>query len=334
MRSPRTRGAQVVERLSALSRSQGGVFTRDQAVAWGVTTDVLRAQVSAGRLRRLSDGVFFSAQATPGVTGQRWAALLACGEGAVLSHWTAAYVRGLSNRGQPSQWVDVSIPAERQEVAVPFTRVRRSRLLPAKATVFDGWPITTAADTVLDLVGEMSAAHDVVALLTDACRSKKVTASQILDAMAARKRQRHRQLVKDVVADISVGVESTLEHTYLVRVERRHGLPTARRQVKGWANGVRTRKDLEYDEFDTVVELDGRLGHEGSGRHRDRLRDNASTRAGKSTLRYGHADLQDPCSVAIEVADVLTARGWAGQPTPCGPRCPVGKRQRGTSEGS
>ncbi|MFL6071147.1 MAG: type IV toxin-antitoxin system AbiEi family antitoxin domain-containing protein [Actinomycetes bacterium] len=333
MGSAQTQGAQVVAQLSALAQSQGGVFTRAQAVAWGITIDELRAQVSAGRLRRLSPGVFFSARATPGVAGQRWAALLASGEGAVLSHWTAASVHGLSNRGEESRWVDVSIPAERQEVAVPFTRVRRSRLLPAKATVFDGWPITTAEDTVLDLVGEMRAAHDVIALLTDACRSKRVAPAQILDAMAVRKRQRHRQLVKDVVADIGVGVESTLEHKYLVRVERRHGLPKARRQVQGWANGVRTRKDLEYDEFDTVVELDGRLGHEGSGQHRDRLRDNASTRAGKATLRYGHADLQDPCSVAIEVADVLRARGWTGRPRPCGPICPVGKRHRGSSGG-
>ena len=334
MRSARTQGAQVVARLSALSQSQAGVFTREQTIAWGVTVDELKAQVSAGRLLRLSPGVFFSARATPGLAGRRWAALLASGEGAVLSHWTAASVRGTSNRAQQSAWIDISIPAERHEVAVPFARVRRSRLLPAKATVFDGWPITTAEDTVLDLVGEMRAPHDVIALLTDACRSRNVTASQILDAMAVRKRQRHRQLVKDVVADIGVGVESTLEHKYLVRVERRHGLPKARRQVQGWANGVRTRKDLEYDEFDTVVELDGRLGHEGSGRHRDRLRDNAGTRAGKATLRYGHADLQDPCSVAIEVADVLRGRGWAGQPRPCGPRCPVPKQHRGRSGGS
>ena len=111
-------------------------------------------------------------------------------------------------------------------------RVRRSRLLPGKATVHDGWPITTAADTVLDLVAEMRSPHDVVALLTDACRSKSVTAEEILKAMGRRKRQRHRQLVKDVLADVVGGVESILEHRYLVKVERAHGLPRGRRQVK------------------------------------------------------------------------------------------------------
>ena len=185
-------------------------------------------------------------------------------------------------------------------------RVRRSRLLPGKATVHDGWPITTAADTVLDLVAEMRSPHDVVALLTDACRSKAVTAEEILKAMGRRKRQRHRQLVKDVLADVVGGVESILEHKYLVRVERAHGLPRGRRQVKARA---RRCPDLSrtssYDEFDTVVELDGRLGHEGSGRHRDRRRDNAGTVQRKATLRYGHADLTEPCEAAPEVATVL-----------------------------
>jgi hypothetical protein len=199
--------------------------------------------------------------------------------------------------------------------------VRRSRLLPGKATVHEGWPITSAADTVLDLVAEMRSSHDVVGLLTDACRSKVLTAEDILMALGRRKRQRHRQLVKDVLADVVGGVESILEHRYLVKVERPHGLPRGRRQVKAWANGVPICKDVEYDEFDTVVELDGRLGHEGSGRHRDRRRDNAGTVRRKATLRYGHADLKVPCETAAEVAIVLHDRGWTGRLTKCGPQC-------------
>ena len=199
--------------------------------------------------------------------------------------------------------------------------VRRSRLLPGKATVHDGWPITTAADTVLDLVAEMRSPHDVVALLTDACRSKSVTAEEILKAMGRRKRQRHRQLVKDVLADVVGGVESILEHRYLVKVERAHGCRADDARSRHGAHGVPICRDVDYDEFDTVVELDGRLGHEGSGRHRDRRRDNAGTVRRKATLRYGHADLMEPCEAAVEVATVLRDRGWTGQLTRCGPSC-------------
>lgn len=316
-----TIGARRHLNLRAMLQAQRGVLSYAQAMALGISHGTIRSQVAAGRWVVLSRGVYFAVNGRPGWESRLWAALLACGEGAVLSHWTAAVVWGLVKRDRSSCVIDVTIPADRQEVAVPGVRVRRSRLLPHKATRVRGWPITTAADTVLDLVAEMRSPHDVVALLTDACRSSVVTAQEILGAMGQRKRQRHRQLVKDVLADVVEGVESILERRYLVRVERAHGLPRGRRQIKGSAKGVRTRKDLEYEEYATVVELDGRMGHEGSGRHRDRLRDNASTRKGKATLRYGHADLADPCGVAEEVADVLRAQGWTGRPTRCSPSC-------------
>jgi hypothetical protein len=123
------------------------------------------------------------------------------------------------------------------------------------------------------------------------------------------------------VADIVIGVESSLERHYLVRVERAHGLPKASRQVERRLQGRKIREDLEYEEYHTVVELDGRMGHEGAGRHRDRLRDNANTSRGKATLRYGHADLKAPCAVAAEVGAVLQRNGWKGRVRPCGPAC-------------
>lgn len=313
-------GSHRLHQVRKLMQAQAGVVATQQLHALGVGYPIVRAELAAGRWIRLSEGIYFLGNTRPGMSSRRWAALLASGEGAVLSHNTAADIYGFARRGASGR-IEVSIPAERQEVTVPGVRVRRSRLLPGKARTFDGWPITTAADTVLDLVAEMRSPHDVVALLTDACRTKVVTAAEILKTMGRRKRQRHRQLVKDVLADVVGGVESILEHRYLVKVERSHGLPRGRRQVEAWAKGVPIQKDVEYDEYDTVVELDGRLGHEGSGRHRDRRRDNAGTVERKATLRYGHADLMEPCEAAREVAVVLRDRGWPGQLKKCGPHC-------------
>jgi hypothetical protein len=315
-----TRGAVLLRRLREFAAPRGGVFTTGQASELGVGYEVIRSQIAAGRWTRLHEGVYLMGNMRPGEVSTRWSALLASGDGAVLSHRTAAEIYGIRHSAPGSQ-VHVSIPATRVEVPVPGARVRRSRLLPGKSTTYKGWPITTAADTVLDLIAELRSPHDVVALLTDACRSKAVTAEEILKSMGRRKRQRHRQLVKDVLADVVGGLESLLEHKYLVRVERPHGLPYGRRQVKAEAHGVPIREDVEYDEFETVVELDGRLGHEGSGRHRDRRRDNASTVGKKATLRYGHADLEEPCHAAMEVATVLTHHGWTGQIKRCGSRC-------------
>lgn len=318
-----TRGTVVLHTFREFAKTQGGVVTIAQAESHGVGYEVIRGQVAAGRWTRLHDGIYLLGNMRPAVASRRWAALLACGPGAVLSHTTAADTFAIP-RWLSRSLIEISIPAERVKVSIPGIRVHRSRLLPAKATVYDGWPITSAADTVLDLIAEMRRPSDVVAILTDACRTKAVTADEILKAMGCRKRQRHRQLTKDVLGDVVGGVESNLEHTYLVRVERPHSLPIGRRQVKASAGGAKIRRDVEYDEFETVVELDGRAGHEGSGQHRDRRRDNAGTRKGKATLRYGHADLTEPCEVASEVGAVLRRNGWTGVPTPCGSRCTAG----------
>jgi len=80
-------------------------------------------------------------------------------------------------------------------------------------------------------------------------------------------------------------------------------------------------RDVVYDEFATLVELDGRRGHEGTGRFRDMARDNLATIGGAATLRFGwHDTVGNPCPVAVMVATVLQSRGWTGRIHPC-PRC-------------
>jgi len=87
-----------------------------------------------------------------------------------------------------------------------------------------------------------------------------------------------------------------------------------RRQI----DAARHRRDVRYDEFTTVVELDGRLGHEGMGRFRDMRRDNDATVTGEATLRCGHWDIHEPpCLVAREVGYVLAVRGWSGELVTC-----------------
>ena len=116
-------------------------------------------------------------------------------------------------------------------------------------------------------------------------------------------------------------MHSELERRHLVDVERAHGLPTGRRQR---AAG-KTRQDAYYDEFATVVELDGRVVHVLSDASwRDMVRDNATAERGETTLRYGWQDVRHrPCEVAAQMANVLRANGWTGHARPCRPGCPV-----------
>ena len=83
----------------------------------------------------------------------------------------------------------------------------------------------------------------------------------------------------------------------------------------------RSVRDVLYDEYGLVVELDGRLGHEGLGRFRDMWRDNQAALEALLTLRYGSIDVCGrPCAVAAQVGAALADRGWNGVLTRCS-RC-------------
>jgi hypothetical protein len=100
-------------------------------------------------------------------------------------------------------------------------------------------------------------------------------------------------------------------------VERAHGLPIAARQEA--LGDSRRRCDNVYEVQQLVLEIDGRLGHEGwSGRVRDGLRDRAAARRGRLTVRGYWTDVAaTPCEFADEVATLLRLRGWIGTPRPC-----------------
>jgi len=107
-------------------------------------------------------------------------------------------------------------------------------------------------------------------------------------------------------------------------VERRHGLPTARRQARTVINGQTRYVDNLYEEASLAVELDGRASHPPEQRWADSRRDNAHAGLGILTVRCGWADVtQRPCFVAAQVGELLQARGIAVTPRPCGPRCTV-----------
>jgi very-short-patch-repair endonuclease len=150
-----------------------------------------------------------------------------------------------------------------------------------------------------------------------AVQARRTTPQRILRAAESRHFMGRRRLLRSILDDVRVGVRSPIEHDYLHKVERAHNLPQGRRQ-SGRRN---TEVDVLYEEYRLIVELDGRLGHQGMGRFRDMRRDNAATTDGLATLRYGKADVVGvACDVADEVGRNLMLRGWEGPQSRC-PHC-------------
>jgi hypothetical protein len=310
-----------VSRVEALAQAQLGVLTRGQCLALGMTSDAIKWMLRSHRWQRVHHGVYVTHLGMLAWPDRVSAALLSCGVGAVASHRSAARLFGLTE--QDPEVIEVLIPATRRIIQPSGVQVGTCADI-ASRTAPSGWPSrTTVENTVLDLA-ERGDADNAVAWLTKACQCHRTTPARLAESLERRRRHRWRELIVDALGDVAEGVESVLEYRYVRRVERAHGLPPARRQQVTVTEGRRRRTDNDYELFGVVVELDGRLGHDGVGAFRDRERDNVTTISGKVSLRFGWADVDSQaCEVAQDVAGVLWSRGWRGQLTRCGAGCRV-----------
>lgn len=290
-------------------------MTRRQAVESGLTSHAID-RLTAESWTTLARGVYhLGGGEAPWVSLAR-AGVIIGGEEARLGHTSAGFLHGLIER-EPLP-INVLTPTTASIVRSGPWRFSRERS-GVRGPSVGSLPRTGIDDTVLDLCAGGGAA-DVVDWLTLAVQKQRTTPERLRWALECRSRHPHRQLIHDIVAEVAEGVQSPLEHTYLGDVERAHGLPKGRRQTRS-RKGPYFR-DIYYDEFQLLVELDGRLGHEALGRFRDMWRDNVHVIEGQSTLRYGWHDVAGRgCAVAAQVGLVLGRRGWDGEIVRC-PQCP------------
>jgi Transcriptional regulator, AbiEi antitoxin/Protein of unknown function (DUF559) len=134
--------------LAEVARLQWGVVSLAQLRALGFDRGAVAWRVRVGRLHPLHRGVYAVGHRRLTREGAYLAAVLACGEGAVLSHRSAAHHWGLL-RSEATR-VDVSVArARRQRAGI---RLHRPRVLNAQdTTVLRGIPITTVSRTLTDL---------------------------------------------------------------------------------------------------------------------------------------------------------------------------------------
>src|SRR3954466_3083970 len=142
-------GGQTVHRsrgIWALVRRQHGVISREQLLQAGLTRHAIDHRLATGRLHAVWRGVF--AVGRPQLTreGLFMAAVLACGEGAVLSHESAAELWGI--RRPRGGAVEVSVPHNRNPRRHGIKTHRRTSM---KTTRHKAIPITSAVQTLIDL---------------------------------------------------------------------------------------------------------------------------------------------------------------------------------------
>src|SRR3954462_843091 len=76
--------------MAVLASRQHGVVATWQLMRLGFTRREVAGMAERGQLHQLHRGVYAVGHANVSQQGRYMAAVLACGEGAVLSHWSAA----------------------------------------------------------------------------------------------------------------------------------------------------------------------------------------------------------------------------------------------------
>jgi very-short-patch-repair endonuclease len=118
-----------------------------------LTPAAIDSRVKAGRLYPLHRGVYLVGHPIPPPFAWEMAAALACGDGAVISHRSAAYVWALLPYPANPRPIHVTVHG-RQPGEKPGIRVHRVRHLhPRDVRTCRRIPVTTPARTILDLAG-------------------------------------------------------------------------------------------------------------------------------------------------------------------------------------
>ncbi|GEP39806.1 hypothetical protein NPS01_34690 [Nocardioides psychrotolerans] len=308
------------EDLDRTLAAQDGVVSRRQLLAPRATKPDLDAMVRRRDLARVHTGVYVNHTGALTWRQRAWAAVLYAAPAAL-------YLESAGTKPSQGGIVHVAVDSARRVLAPDGMHVHRVVALTEQVRWNLSPPSVRPEDNLLALVRRAGSETDVVRLITEEICGRRTTVERVVVALDRRSRLRRRDFVRQVLDDVAAGTGSVLEHGYLTRVERAHGLPPASRQVVRESEGGREYRDIEYEEFGLVIELDGRLAHDSwdaAGRDADRDLDDHA--AGRASVRLRYAQVFDhPCRTAARVAEVLQRRGWTGTPRGCSPACQLGR---------
>jgi hypothetical protein len=307
--------------IRSTARNQDEVISRSQLLAHGATPNWIGRQVHNGRWQRIFPAAYVVHSGPVRWRSRARAALLYAGNGAALSHSSAAFHHVLRDR--PGPRIHVSVPSTRRVAAQPGLVIHVRDRMPA---AWGRLRATSPVSTILDVADDMATGEDDVVGLVCALAQRNVPLGELAKELRRRGRIRHRALLLDLVTTVDQGIESPLEYRYH-RIERVHGLPPSVLQIREILDGLWLRADCRYPRFRLRVELDGQLAHPNGRTDADVWRDNAALIGVQEiTLRYRwyHVTVT-PCRVARQVALALGAGGWTERPRRCSAGCAVGE---------
>jgi very-short-patch-repair endonuclease/predicted transcriptional regulator of viral defense system len=291
--------------IEALAARQHGVVTRAQVVAAGAPLHALEYRVKSGRLHRIHRGVY---RVGPAVSPweREAAAVLACGEGGVLSDRTAGVLWSIVRYPTGDVFVHVSVQGGGRRIGRGVCVHRIERLGSDERTVLHGLPITTPARTILDLARTADAAELEQAIAL-AEREGLVSREELGRLMDRYPRRPGTAAVRALlVRESGVVLTRSKAEALMVALFRKARLrmPEVNARVCGF------EVDFVWRAEKLVVEVDGAAFHTSTRSFEsDRRRDAMLAAAGFRVIRVTWRQLVDePEAVIVRIAQALMTK--------------------------
>jgi predicted transcriptional regulator of viral defense system len=283
-----------LETIARLAARQHGRVSWQQLLDQGLDRHAIQRRLEDGTLYRVHRGVYAVGHPGRSTHADYMAAVLACGDGAVLSHRAAAHLQRLLRGSPPRPEVTVPTTAGRSRKGIVVHRVST---LPDKdiKTVY-GIRVTNVPRTLLDLAPLLAPEP-----LARACHEAWVhhdTTPAIVEACIARNptKKGAAKLRRALLADVTL---SDLESAFLDLL-RAHGLPLPRTNIDHRGDKV----DCHWPEHDLTIELLSYRFHAS----RAAFERDVARRRRSNHIAYTYGDIfERPRETAEEIAALLRA---------------------------
>lgn len=279
--------------VSELAARQHGVVSRQQLLGRGLSVRSIERELQRGRLHRVYRGVYVPGQPRIGYFGRCMAAVLACGDGALLSHRAAGQLHAL----RTGSWIEVTVPRGRH--GPRGIGVHETRRLPT-ALMVDGIPTTSVARTLVDLADVVSYTR-LDGAFADAERLRILDLRDVKPIPG----RRGTKSLEAVIAGLRPGESKSRLELRFKRFLRQHGFPWP--AFNTLVHGVDV--DAVWPEYRLIIELDSYEFH-GKARkpfEEDRAKSNALQLAGYRVIRVTSRMLDRPEELRVQLAELFAS---------------------------
>ena len=314
-----TSSTEITEIIARIASAQHGVIARRQILAAGIPSGLIAGRVDNGWLTTVFKGVY-----SPGVglldhRGRWMASVLAAGNPAVLSHFSAAAHHGFIDRRSGAIEVTVLTGGQRRLEAQSSTGGRcfsvirhRTRMLPdIDVTELDGIPVTSVARAFLDVSARMTTGQ-LKTGLTEAEKLRILSLPDLHEVIGRGGGRAGTARLGQALAEwdpLEAETRSKLEIAMLrLCREEKIPVPVVNTALDGYL------PDFLWRDHRLIIEVDGYRDHSGKGAFRgDRRRDVDLMLGGYRVARFTHAEVvRGGAETAKRIRGLLKLSGSRG----------------------